>query len=59
MIIKNDAVLTVGKTVLEAFDRLEVTEYTARSLIDSSTLGQMVPIGDGEIADLANAFSLK
>ena len=59
MLIENDAVLTVGRTVLEAFDRLEVAEYSARSLIDTLTLGQMVPIGEDEIIDLADAFSLK
>jgi L-fuculose-phosphate aldolase len=59
MLLQNDCVLTVGKTVLEAFDRLEVAEYSARSLIDTLALGQMVPIGEGEIADLEEAFSLE
>lgn len=58
MLIQNDSVLTVGTTVLEAFDRLEVAEFSARSLIDALALGQMVPIGDDEISDLEDAFSL-
>lgn len=56
--VENDCVLTVGTDVLNAFDRLEVAEYSARSLIDTAVLGQLVPIGDEEIRDLEVAFSL-
>jgi L-fuculose-phosphate aldolase len=58
LLIQNDCVLTVGKNVLQAFDRLEVAEYTARSLIDTVTIGSLVPIGDQEIRDLEAAFAL-
>jgi L-fuculose-phosphate aldolase len=57
-LIRNDCVLTVGTDVLNAFDRLEVAEYSARALIDTAGLGQMVPIGDAEIQDLEKAFDL-
>ncbi|MCB8924105.1 MAG: class II aldolase/adducin family protein [Ardenticatenaceae bacterium] len=56
--VENDCVLAVGTDVLNAFDRLEVAEYSARSLIDTAVLGQLVPIGDEEIHDLEVAFSL-
>lgn len=55
---QNDCVLTVGTDILNAFDRLEVAEYSAKSLIDTSLLGQLVPIGDTEIHDLEAAFGL-
>ncbi len=58
LLVQNDCVLTVGSDVLNAFDRLEVLEYSARSLIDTAALGQMVPIGAAEIQDLAVAFGL-
>jgi len=58
VLIQNDCVLTVGKNVLEAFDRLEVAEYTARSLIDTASIGALVPIGEQEIRDLEAAFAL-
>jgi L-fuculose-phosphate aldolase len=58
VMVENDCVLTVGTDVLNAFDRLEVAEYSARSLIDTAVLGQLVPIGDEEIHDLEVAFSL-
>ncbi|MCB9422756.1 MAG: class II aldolase/adducin family protein [Ardenticatenaceae bacterium] len=56
--VENDCVLTVGTDVMNAFDRLEVAEYSARSLIDTAVLGPLVPIGDTEIHDLEIAFSL-
>ena len=58
LLIQNDCVLTVGTGVLNAFDRLEVAEYSARSLIDTAVLGQLVPIGATEIHDLEKAFGL-
>lgn len=58
LLVQNDCVLTVGTDVLNAFDRLEVAEYSARSLIDTAVLGTLVPIGDTEIHDLEMAFGL-
>lgn len=56
VIIKNDCVLTVGTSLLEAFDRLEVAEYTARSLIETANLGELIPIGASEIENIDNKF---
>jgi L-fuculose-phosphate aldolase len=58
LIVENDCVLTVGTDVLAAFDRLEVVEYSARSLIDAAGIGRLVPIGEQDIGDLEVAFSL-
>ena len=58
LLVQNDCVLTVGSDVLSAFDRLEVAEYSARSLIDTAVLGTLVPIADTDIAALEKAFGL-
>jgi len=58
VLIQNDCVLTVGTHILNAFDRLEVLEFSARSLIDSVDLGALVPIGESEIQDLRVAFAM-
>jgi L-fuculose-phosphate aldolase len=58
LLIQNDAVMTTGSTILKAFDRLEVAEFTARSLLDTALIGSHVPIGGAEIADLKKAFHL-
>jgi L-fuculose-phosphate aldolase len=58
LVVENDCVLTVGSNVLNAFDRLEVAEYSAKSLIDAAAIGELVPIGEQDIDDLEVAFSL-
>ena len=57
-LMANDGVLVVGNSVLAAFDRLEVAEFSARSLIDSAVLGELIPIGDEAIEGLKAAFNL-
>ena len=56
ILIQNDCLLTSGATILEAFDRLEVAENSARSLIDSQSLGDVVPIGAKDLADIRGKF---
>jgi len=58
LLIQNDAVMTTGSSILKAFDRLEVAEFSARSLLDTAMIGSHVPIGEAEIADLKRAFKL-
>jgi L-fuculose-phosphate aldolase len=56
VLIENEAVLVVGSGLLEAYDRLEVAEFTASSLIDAEALGGLVEMGEKEIAELKEAF---
>jgi L-fuculose-phosphate aldolase len=56
LLIRNDAVLTTGTTLMQAFDRLEVAEFSARALLDTLTIGRLVPIGDQEIEALKAKF---
>jgi len=56
ILIENDCVLTVGGSVLEAFDRLEVAEFSAAALLDTAAIGPLVPIDDDEIRALERKF---
>lgn len=56
LLIENDSILVSGKSLLHAFDRLEVAEFSARSLIQSVSLGKMVPIDSGQIEELRKKF---
>lgn len=56
VIIKNDCLLATGSNILETFDRLEVAEFSARSSIDATILGNIVPIGNSEVEDLKSEF---
>ncbi len=58
LIVQNEALFVTGGSLLQAFDRLEVAEYTAESILSARDLGPVVAIGDDEIADLDRAFGL-
>ena len=58
IICENDSVIVTGSSLLNAFDRLEVAEFTAKSIIASKDLGQIVHISDQEIKDINVAFNL-
>jgi L-fuculose-phosphate aldolase len=59
ILIQNDTVLTTGATIHQAFDRLEVADFSALSLIDTMTVGPLVPIGEEEIKALEEKFLRK
>lgn len=59
VMVEGDCVIVTGSSLLQAFDRLEVLEVTAHSIIDSAPLGQIVHITDEEVEDLKKAFHLE
>ena len=59
LMAENDCVVVTGNSLLQAFDRLEVMESTAHSILDSLSLGPIAYITDEEIGDLKIAFNLK
>ena len=60
LIVENEGVLTTGGSILQAFDRLEVSEFSAQSLIDiASKLGEWTPLGERDLRDLEEAFGLE
>jgi L-fuculose-phosphate aldolase len=59
LILQNDGVQVCGTSVLDAFDRLEVLESTAEAMINSRSLGPMVPMSDEAVAELSRAFGLE
>ena len=56
VLLENDSILVTGSSLLETFDRLEVAEFTARSLTRSRPLGNMVAITDKEVNELRKKF---
>jgi len=59
VICENNQILATGDTLLQAFDRLEVCEATAKSIIAAKDIGALVRISDEEVADIDRAFKLK
>jgi L-fuculose-phosphate aldolase len=56
VLLKNDSILATGGSLLETFDRLEVAEFSAKSLIDSTAIGELQPIKKEELLDLRKKF---
>ena len=59
VMVNNECVIVTGTSLLQAFDRLEVMESTAHSIINSGALGSIVHITQEEVNDLKVAFNLK
>jgi len=56
VLINNDAIVVTGNSLLQAFDRLEVAEFSAKSLCMGKAIGEFYPIGEEEIEELRRAF---
>jgi L-fuculose-phosphate aldolase len=56
ILIQNDTVLTIGASIHQAFDRLEVVDFTAFSLLNAIPIGPLSPIGEAELVELKNKF---
>jgi L-fuculose-phosphate aldolase len=59
VIIRNDAVLITGDKLLQTFDRLEVAEFSAKSLVLAKPIGNLVPISDLQVEELRREFLKK
>lgn len=57
IIVENDCVIVTGSSLINAFDKLEVMEYSAKAIVASESLGGIVAITDEEVADLRSAFN--
>jgi L-fuculose-phosphate aldolase len=58
VICENDCIIATGSSLLNAFDRLEVAEYSANAIIAAGVLGDIVHIDNEKIHDLEVAFNL-
>ena len=58
MILENDSLMFGGTTLLNAFDRLEVAEYSAKAIVAARELGEIVAINEPQVEELVAAFNL-
>jgi L-fuculose-phosphate aldolase len=59
VIINNDSVLVTGESLFQAFDRLEVAEATAKSLVLARQLGSVHQLTTEMVEDLGRKFTGK
>ena len=58
-ILENDGVLVTGRSILDAFDRLEVLESTAEAVINARSIGEVSVMPNQVIEELRCAFELE
>lgn len=51
-LVQNDCAVVTGTSLIQAFDRLEVAEYSARALVACRSLGQVVTIDQAQVAEI-------
>ncbi len=56
VIINNDSVLVTGDKLLGTFDKLEVAEFSAKSLTMGVSLGSLIPINNEQVEELRKKF---
>jgi len=58
LLIENIGILAVGKSVLEAFDRVEVCDFTAKCILLAQRIGKFAPINQKQVDDIIDVFKL-
>jgi len=57
LLLRNDCITVTGTSPFQVFDRLEVAEFTARSILNAKPFGPVRPMSDRDIDDLVKTFS--
>ena len=58
LIVSSQCVIVSGSTLLNAFDRLEVLDYSALAIIAAKDIGPLVMITPDDVKDIEKAFNL-
>jgi L-fuculose-phosphate aldolase len=58
VLIENDCIIVTGNSLLNAYDRLEVAEYSAKAIISSRVLGDVIAINSKQVSKIEEAFRL-
>ena len=58
LLVESRGLMTIGATLTEAFDRLEVGDFTAHCLLLADRVGAFSPIGPAAVDELIEAFKL-
>lgn len=59
VLLQNDAILSTGSSLTEAYDRLEVAEFSAKAILNSARLGNVQRIGAQELEAIREKFQLR
>lgn len=57
VVIDNECAITIGRNATKAFDRMEVLDYSARSVISAKRLAELVPINAEQTEEIDRTFN--
>jgi L-fuculose-phosphate aldolase len=57
VLVENDCLIVTGESLLQAFDRLEVAEFSAHAILQAKALGPVKAITEKQVAELHAAFN--
>ena len=52
ILLANDGIIVTGRDLAQAYDRLEVAEFTARSFLELPSLASIIHLNENQLADL-------
>jgi L-fuculose-phosphate aldolase len=56
MILRHNTILTTGNSLLQTYDRLEIAEFGAKSLIMSKSIGEFKPISNRQAEEIRKMY---
>jgi L-fuculose-phosphate aldolase len=56
VLVENECIIITGGELLQAFDRLEVAEFSANAIIQAKAMGPVRAITEDQVAELHRAF---
>lgn len=59
VLVNSEMVIAACDRLIDTFDRLEVAEFSAQSLINTLPIGKLSPMSDNDIEDLRVAFHVQ
>ncbi|MEG2414149.1 MAG: class II aldolase/adducin family protein [Clostridia bacterium] len=57
MIVDNECAITIGANITKAFDRMEVLDYSARSIIMAKSVANITPINAEQVQEIDDQFN--
>ena len=56
ILLENDGIIVTGRDLAQAYDRIEVAEFTARSFLELPSLASIIHLNENQLADLDDHY---
>lgn len=56
VVVDNECAIAIGKNITKVFDRMEVLDYSCRSIIMAKNIAQITPINEEQVKEINDTF---